>query len=346
MDILLDILFAVGFIVLVFGAMVLICLSLVMIMYESTFGKRFEIYHSPHLPKLTDYPRLESEPVTFPSKRGYKYTGSYYYNKAVKEFKGLIVFSHGIYDGHLSYLPEMSYFADRGYKIFGFDNTGCHLSGGKSMRGLPQSAEDLDAVLKVLTLENKLPLFLFGHSWGGYAVSAVSCYHLYDIKAVFVQSGFNRSTDMVLEEGSRMVGRWLYLFAPYIRLYERIKYGRAAGYTAQKGIAAASANGTKFLVLHSTDDKTISLAHSVLANVIRNENITLITEKHKGHNSLDSDKAIQHKKKLDKAMCAELGYNPTFEARRQYYAQHEDRKLYDELDLRLMKLVADFFETA
>ena len=100
---------------------------------------------------------------------------------------GLIVFSHGIFDGQLSYLPEIAYFARRGYKIFAFDNSGSHLSGGKSLRGLPQSAEDLDAALSFVTKTNTLPLYLFGHSWGGYAVSAVHCYHLYDIKAVFVQ---------------------------------------------------------------------------------------------------------------------------------------------------------------
>ena len=36
-----------------------------------------------------------------------------------------------------------------------------------------------------------------------------------------------------------------------------------------------TANGTKFLILHSTDDKTISLKNSVLANVEKNDNITL-----------------------------------------------------------------------
>ena len=78
-----------------------------------------------------------------------------------------------------------------------------------------------------------------------------------------------------------------------------MKYGKAAGYTAHAGIAKATANGTKFLILHSTDDKTISLKNSVLANVEKNDNITLITEKNKGHNSLDSDRAIKHKAQLD-----------------------------------------------
>ena len=56
---------------------------------------------------LKDYKGLVNEPVTFPSKRGYKYTGFYYHAESYDSFRGLIVFSHGIFDGHLSYLPEI-----------------------------------------------------------------------------------------------------------------------------------------------------------------------------------------------------------------------------------------------
>ena len=249
--------------------------------------------------------------------------------------------------GQLSYLPEIAYFARRGYKIFAFDNSGSHLSGGKSLRGLPQSAEDLDAALSFVTKTNTLPLYLFGHSWGGYAVSAVHCYHLYDIKAVFVQSGFDQTSEMVLEEGSAMMGRWIYILRAYIKLYERMKYGKAAGYTAHAGIAKATANGTKFLILHSTDDKTISLKNSVLANVEKNDNITLITEKNKGHNSLDSDRAIKHKAQLDTLFETTYPKNQrTNKNRRELFSEKVDKQIYYELDSKLMKLIADFYETA
>ena len=344
MDVLKDILFAVGFIVVVFLALFLICMCVVAAMYESIFGKRFEIYDSSLLPDLKDYPNLESEPVSFPSRRGYKYAGSFYHDKRVKKFKGLLVFSHGIFNGQLSYIPEIAYFAERGYKVFAFDNTGCHLSGGKSMRGLPQSAEDLSVALDFLSKENELPVVLFGHSWGGYAVSAVSCYKLYNLRGVFVQSGFNRSCDMVLEEGARMFGSWIYMLAPYIKLYERFKYGKRAKYTARAGVARASKNGTRFLILHSTDDETISLKHSVLTNVDKNENVTLITEKCKGHNSLDSDRAIEHKKKLDSEFAASFAKGCTSAQKREFYGTEADKAVYFERDTKLMKIAADFYD--
>ncbi len=345
MDTLLSILGGIGIIAAILAALVLICLLGTSAMYESVFGKRFEIYDSPILPDLKDYPYLENEPVTFPSAKGYNHVGAYYYDKSVTKFKGLIVISHGIFDGHLNYIPEIAYFAKKGYKVFGFDNTGCHMTGGKSMKGLPQSAEDLNSALQFVTKDNTLPLFLFGHSWGGYAVSAVHCHNSYDIKGVFVQNGFNQSFSMICEEGIKLFGKWMLALTPYIKLYEKLKYGKAARYTAAAGIAKATANGTKFLILHSTDDKTISISNSVLANVVKNDNITLITEKHKGHQSLDSDRAIKHRKKLDDLCYAELGKHPTSRAKQEFYTKHTDRKLYYELDLRLMKIVADFYET-
>lgn len=152
---------------------------------------------------------------------------------------------------------------------------------------------------------------------------------------------------MVLEEGSAMMGRWIYILRAYIKLYERMKYGKAAGYTAHAGIAKATANGTKFLILHSTDDKTISLKNSVLANVEKNDNITLITEKNKGHNSLDSDRAIKHKAQLDTLFETTYPKNQrTNKNRRELFSEKVDKQIYYELDGKLMKLIADFYETA
>lgn len=346
MDILIDILSFVGLGIGIIVFIVLLIMSVCIVLYKSVFGKRFEIFHSPHLPVMKDYPDIAGEPVSFPSDKDYTYYGSWYQAKSVTEPKGVIVFSHGIFDGHLTYMPEMAYFARQGYKIFGFDNTGCHLTGGKSMNGLPQSAKDLDNALKFVTANTDLPIYLFGHSWGGYAVSAVSCYNQYPIKAIFVQSGFNCSYEMVVHEGSRMMGGWIRFLRPYIRFYERMKFGKAAFYTAARGIRIATKNGAKCLILHSLDDKTIPLGNSVFANVDKNDNITFISEKHKGHNSLDSDRAIKYKKKLDDECERALGKHYTLTQKREYYLAHEDKRLYDELDNKLMTKILDFYNEA
>ena len=106
MDVFLSVLSVAGIILGAVLLIMIISLLLSAILYESVFGKRFEIYDSAHLPDLNDYKGLVNEPVTFPSKRGYKYTGFYYHDESYDSFRGLIVFSHGIFDGQLSYLPS------------------------------------------------------------------------------------------------------------------------------------------------------------------------------------------------------------------------------------------------
>ncbi len=344
MDTLTVTLISVGILLLIPVLIFLIIMCVVAIMYEGIFGRRYEIYETPLLPDAADYPDLIAQSVTFPSEKKYSYTGCYYYNKNYKEFKALIVFAHGIFDGHLSYLPQIAYFAERGYKIFAYDNTGSHMSGGKNLRGLPQSAIDLSAALRYI--QTDLPILLFGHSWGGYAVSAVSLYGDFKIKGIFVQSGFNRTTDMLLDEGAKMYGRFVYMLSPYIKLYERIKFGKRSRYTAEQGIKRAEANGAKIMILHSVDDDVISLKNSVLSNVTKTPNISFISAKNKGHNSMNSDDSIRHKADLENHFIEEYHGSGTRAQRVSFYAENGDKHLYHELDGELMAKAAEFFDSA
>ena len=47
--------------------------------------------------------------------------------------KGLVVVAHGLGGGAEGYLPAILYFTDRGYQVFAYDNTGYHLSEGKTV---------------------------------------------------------------------------------------------------------------------------------------------------------------------------------------------------------------------
>ncbi|MCM1054417.1 MAG: lysophospholipase [Bacteroides sp.] len=93
--------------------------------------------------------------------------------------KGVVVICHGLGGGAEDYLAETLYFVDNGYRVFSYDNTGCYRSEGSNCIGLPQSVIDLDAALTYIEQEprfNGLPLLLYGHSWGGYAVAAIFGY--------------------------------------------------------------------------------------------------------------------------------------------------------------------------
>ena len=137
--------------------------------------------------------------------------------------KGLVVISHGLGYGADDYLAQTLYFVDNGWRVFAFDNTGTYESQGQSESGLPQSVLDLDAALSYVesnTSLNKLPIMLFGHSWGGYAVAAVLNYN-HPITAVVSISGFNSPNELLFEEAKREMGSFGYIEDPFLvtRIY-------------------------------------------------------------------------------------------------------------------------------
>lgn len=67
---------------------------------------------------------------------------------------------------------------------------------------------DLDAALTYIKSNNRLinlPIMLYGHSWGGYAVTAILNGN-HDISAVASISGFNSPSEFLLEQADNMMG--------------------------------------------------------------------------------------------------------------------------------------------
>ena len=155
------------------------------IIYNESFNVRYETQES-YMHKLEEFEGLSRTKYQFSSNKGQMLTGyMYYVGEKDKEFsdnyKGIIVMSHGFGGGgHNSYMDCANEFAQNGYLVFAFDVTGCDESEGKAVGGLPQGVIDLRYAISFVE-ENKdfpdLPIFLFGHSWGGYSVCSVLKYH-------------------------------------------------------------------------------------------------------------------------------------------------------------------------
>jgi dienelactone hydrolase len=108
------------------------------------------------------------------------------------------------------------YFVDKGWRVFAFNNTGVSGSEGESIRGLTQSVIDLDAALTYVKNSNALnglPIMLVGHSWGGYAVTAVLNYN-HNIKAVVSFAGYNNGSELFKNIAVSEVGGVYYLISP------------------------------------------------------------------------------------------------------------------------------------
>lgn len=170
--------------------------------------------------------------------------------------KGLLVFAHGISNGHEHYMKTLLWFVDNGWRVFAYDAAGSGHSDGAGTKGLPQSALDLNAALNYIEADaelSTLPRFLMGHSWGGYAVTAVLNFG-HKVDGVASVSGYAVPVEMIYEYAKNYVGDARFLIYPSVCLYNGILFGEYAGLSAIDGI-----NGTDVpvLIIHGTDDKTI-----------------------------------------------------------------------------------------
>lgn len=180
------------------------------------------------------------------------------YLMGMENTKGLVVVVHGLGGGAEGYLNEILYFVKHGYRVFAYDNTGYHLSEGKNSVGLPQAVEDLDAALSFIESEErfaKLPVYLFGHSWGGYSVCAVLNYK-HKVNAVVSVSGFNHPKKMIFEWAKRKVGGFTYAIAPFMYLYQQILFGKKLDITAVDGINKAD---IPVMLVHGSKDPTVRI---------------------------------------------------------------------------------------
>lgn len=177
--------------------------------------------------------------------------------------KGLVVVVHGLGGGAEGYLNEMLYFVRHGYQVFAYDNTGYHLSEGKNSVGLPQAVEDLDAALSYIESEKRfagLPVFLFGHSWGGYSVCAILNYK-HRINAVVSVSGFSNPNKMIREWARRKVGKLSCILNPFLVLHQRLSFGKKLDITAVDGINKAD---IPVLLVHGSKDPTVRIDGSAI----------------------------------------------------------------------------------
>jgi len=204
--------------------------------------------------------------------------------------KGLVVVVHGLGGSAENCLSQTLYFINRGYRVFTYDVTGYHLSEGKNSVGLPQAVGDLDAALTYIENEeqfSKLPVYLYGHSWGGYAETAILNFN-HNITAVASVSGFSDPKQMICEWIKRVLGKWSVIVFPFVVLQQRLAFGKKLDITAVDGINKA---GIPVLLVHGSKDTTVLADGSAL--IARKEEISnpkakyLLMEKDKQNGHLD-----------------------------------------------------------
>ena len=267
--------------------------------YNRTFGQRAESPEHRVFLNNDDAPEYMRRVVNFPS--GSNMLTGYIYGE--DNYQGLVVIAHSFGDGAEGYFSVIRYFVDNGWRVFAHDNTGSHNSEGRSTRGLPQSALDLDAALTFISEQEwELPIMLFGHSWGGFAVTAVLNFD-HEISAVVSLAGYNRSIQVLHDTARAMFGWSGNLAYPYLWAYQRLLFGRNADLSAVDGI---NNSDVPVMIIHGTADGLILYdSAGIIAHrdEIINPNVIFITHylaHHNGHmNLLLTEEAAAYISELD-----------------------------------------------
>lgn len=198
--------------------------------------------------------------------------GRLYFDENIDKYKAVIILSHGIGFGHLYLMPLIEYLAKNEYIVMAYDMTGSGFSSGKRIKCMTQAVVDIESAIKfVLNNKNlhKYPLYLLGHSWGGFASLAALNYD-YPIKKVVSISGFNHEANLAYP-----------ILRPLLRLHNFFHYGKRAYYSAKRGLKRTDA---KVLYIQGANDKVVPLnAGSNIFKKIKNPNLKVEVLKNKYH---------------------------------------------------------------
>ncbi len=327
-------------------------------MYDDNFNVRSDSYE-PLMLRTEDFEGLNCTEYTFPSDKGQNLAGYLY--SVGDEQRGIVMIAHGFGGGgHNSYMDVAYYFASNGYYVFAYDATGTDKSEGEGIGGVPQGVIDLDRAISFVEDNDEipeLPIVLFGHSWGGYAVSAVLTYHP-EVRAVIECSGFNSSSDMFESGGKSQAGDVIYTMTPFIKIYEHFKYGKYADNTAMDGFESSDAD---VLILHSADDDVIGIEYGYdkyYEKYKDNDRFTFMRFEDRGHNDVFNDPADTYKDEFNSEFdkwLETLDYDYKSEDNKERF--RDDKAAYitenldharwsDRLDKELFKEFLDFYDNA
>ena len=240
----------------------------------------------------SDFPGLECHPYSFPAKAGHALKGYFYHYAQVIPGR-LVVFDHGMGNGHRAYMREIERLAQAGWLVFSYDHTGCMESGGTGTNGFAQSLSDLDACLTALEKEDALrerTISVVGHSWGGFSTMNIAALHP-GITHVVSMSGFI-SVEKMLEQ--TFAGPMKGYREPIMALERRVN----PDYVNFNAIKTLSETTAKVLLIYSADDSVIhkALHYDPLEKALAGkDNVRFLLLSGKDHNPTYAPDAVKYK---------------------------------------------------
>ena len=200
------------------------------------------------------YPRTE---VRFPSGK-HTLFGCWF---PVADSRGTVLIAHGLGSSGEAHLPETLFFINHGFSVFTYDATGMGHSDGRSVVGISQSRQDvISAVGYLRKTDPHGPLFLYGHSMGGYGV--LSALPAIDATAAVCINGFRKPIALMHRCARRYVGILADMAYPFLCLQNRFTFGKQGNTDA---LLAARQAQIPVLILNGKEDRLIPQKAKLMA---------------------------------------------------------------------------------
>lgn len=317
-------------ILIVIASLLLILLVMGKIIHLTFFGKRFVKDEDITYFSFQEF-GLERSEVTIGNNK--KYLKGYLYYKDNYDENKIIVYSHGMFSNHETYMQDIAYFALKGYLVLGFDYYGTTISSGRNLNSFGNSLRSLDDAISYIEKDpilSKKEIYVVGHSWGGYATLNIVKFHP-NIKGICPISPFVSSFALInsfVPKPVRFLGVFIYIF----ELINGRKYSTVNGLKSIKDY-----NG-RVLIIQSTDDSMVKyeIGLAYIKNRTDKENIKYIIKEKRGHNPNYTDDAIKEMYRFNR----ELSKLSSEEAK--IYKQNFDFHKMGELDSNVMDSICNY----
>ena len=274
-----------------------------------------------------DFDGFQREAYAFKSSMGHTLQGYLYYYDQFREDR-LIVFDHGLGNGHRAYMKEIEKLCSHGYRVFAYDHTGCMESGGESTNGLAQSLCDLNDCLATIKADKRfagLDISVVGHSWGAFSTLTISALHP-EISHIVAMSGF-----VSVEEMMKM------FFAGPLKGYRKpiLALERSANpkFSTFNAVESLKNSNVKALLIYSENDQLCRRKHyDILKEGLNDkENIHFLLVENKGHNPNYTEEAVKLLEVFKKARAKfAKKKNTTKEQRAQFLASFNWHKMTEQ----------------
>jgi hypothetical protein len=285
---------------------------------------------------------VEKMPLNY---NGHKLYGAVYSKGQLKECEKVIIFAHGIGPGHCAYMTEIAYYCNKGYAVIAYDSLGCDRSEGKNIHSFYTGAECVIAAyigVKCHKHLKDLPVYLVGHSWGGYSVLCAS--QQIDVKGVVAFSAFNSPAkticSLVRFYSPKSLKVSLYLMMPSLALIAACKNMRTGSKNAAKAIAASKVPA---LLVWGEKDTIVNEKCSA-ACIALGDNVQKLIVPDRAHNVYNTVAAEGKLAELTEALNKVSQGQLTGEQAISYFSGF-DYKAATEEDLGIMQKTVDFIES-